>query len=221
MRRSAGSLSSRGRHLRVCFGLFFWLSSSCAAPKQAGMEHTLQRYIASIEQNQPATAYSLLDESVRRQITEEEFIAKWKTLQPELKAQASQLRTVLTHKTKMQAKADVIFPSGARAKLGHYSNSWQIEEEIFGPQQAKAPVEVLRAFLNALEQRNYKNLMQLLAKSLRESIEREIAERQTRLKRALQHEIDIRGNHARLDFGSGYKLELIKEEGQWRILQLN
>ncbi len=185
------------------------------------MEHTLQRYIMSIQKNRPAIAYDLLDKRVRYQVTKEEFIAKWKTVQPELKAQARQLQALLNQKIKMQAKAQVIFPSGVRAKLGYYSNGWQIEEELLSAQEAGTPAEVLRAFFNAIEQRNYKRVMQLLAKSLRESIEREIADRQANLKRALQQEIEIIGNRARLDYGPGHKIELIKEEGQWRVLQLN
>jgi hypothetical protein len=195
------------------------LAAACTTTQAKGPQAVLQQYIAAVEADQPAAAYATLDENVRRQMTLQEFVARWKTVRPELLVQAAQLRAALTKP--ISARAQIVFPSGTRATLAFNDNRWQIDEGIALSLAAGTPVDALKAFIRAVEQRSYESVMKLLAKPVRDSIERDITERITKLKQALNQEIEVTGHKARLQYDPRFKIELTSEEGQWRILDLD
>jgi hypothetical protein len=192
---------------------------ACSGVAKTGPQETLRRYVHAIESDHPTDAYVLLDESIRKQMTPTEFIARWKSLRVELQAQAVQLKPLLGKPVK--ARAQVSFPSGARASLSYADDLWKIDDGIALSGGAATPADALRAFIRAVESRNYELVMRFLARSVRDSIERDITERVAKLKHALNHEIEVTGGRARLQYDPRYKIELIQEEGEWRILDLD
>ncbi len=152
-------------------------------------------------------------------MTPAEFTARWKTLRAELRAQAAQLKVALERPIKAQAK--VSYPSGSRASLTYLGNRWQIDEGIAVSGGAATPVDALKSFMRAVESRSYEAVMRCLARSVREGIERDIAERLGKLRQALSQEIEVTGGRARLQYEPRFKIELIQEEGEWRILDLD
>jgi hypothetical protein len=195
------------------------LAMGCGAVQHGGPQDVLRKYIAAINANQPAVAYALMEEGVRRQTTLNEFIARWKTVQPELKEQAAQLRETLAKPIK--ARAQISYPTGTRAGLVFDDNTWQIEEGIAVTVATATPIDALRAFVRAVEQRNYDAVMKLLAKQVRENIERDIGERVTKLKQSLSQEIEVTGNKARLQYDPRYRIELTNEDGQWKVMDFD
>jgi hypothetical protein len=195
------------------------LLGACSGAVKTGPQETLQRYVHAVESDHPTDAYALLDESVRKQMTPTEFLARWKSLRVELQAQAAQLKPLLGKPIK--ARAQVSFPSGSRANLSYAADVWKIDDGIALSGGAATPADALRAFIRAVESRNYELVMRFLARSVRESIERDITERAAKLKQALNQEIEVTGGRARLQYDPRYKIELIQEEGEWRILDLD
>ena len=203
----------------VPLGLVALIVSGCGAAQQGGPQDTLRRYIDAINANQPAAAYALMDESVRRQMTLSEFVARWKSVQPELKEQAVQLRESLAKPIK--ARAQITYLTGTRASLLLDESRWQIDEGIAVTVATATPIDALRAFVRAVEQRSYDAVMKLLAKQVRENIERDIGERLSKLKQSLNQEIEVTGNRARLQYDPRYKIELTNEDGQWKVLDFD
>lgn len=192
----------------------------CPAVTGAGPQETLHKYVAAIDADQPVVAYALLDEGLRRQMTQAEFVSRWQALKPELKAQAALIRTALAKP--VTARALLSFPAGPRAHLTlERGSEWKIEEGIAVAPQAATPIEAIRAFIRAVEQRSYETVMRTLVKSVRENIERDINERMSKLKAALNQEIEVNGNKARLQYDPKFKIELMNEDGQWKILDLD
>jgi len=195
------------------------LLCACAGAANTGPQETLRRYIKAVDADHPAEAYALMDESVRKQMTPTEFAARWKTLRLELQAQAVQLKPLLAKPVK--ARAQVTFPSGGRASLTYVDDRWKIDDGVALSGGAATPADALKAFIRAVESRNYELVMRFMARSVRESIERDITERLAKLRQALNQEIEVTGGRARLQYDPRYKIELIQEEGEWRILDLD
>jgi delta 1-pyrroline-5-carboxylate dehydrogenase len=194
--------------------------AACASSSGGGPQETLRRYVAAIEADQPVAAYALLDESQRRQLSQAEFVARWRTLKPELKAQAAQLQAAL--QKPIGARAMLVYPSGTRAVLSLDPQSrWQIEEGIAVTPHTATPIDAIRAFIRAVESRSYEAVTKLLAKSVRENIEQDIVDRMAKLKAALGQEIEVTGNKAKLQYDAKYKIELLNEDGQWRVLDID
>jgi len=43
----------------------------------------------------------------------------------------------------------------------------------------------------------------------------------TKLKQALGQEIEVTGNRARIQYDPRFKIELVNEDGEWRVLDLD
>ncbi len=195
------------------------VAGGCASVHRSGPAAAITDYLAAIETDQPAAAYSLLSESLRKQITEQDFTVRWKSLRPELQAQAGPLRAALSKG--LEARAAVVSASGVRALLAHREKQWQVEESPVGPLATRTPAETLKAFVRAVEERDFDAVMRLLAKPFRESVEKEINERISKLRQALDREIEVSGQRARLRYDPRFKLELINEDGQWKIVTID
>lgn len=194
--------------------------SGCPTATGAGPQDTLLKYVAAVEGDQPGVAYALLDENLRRQMTQAEFETRWKELRVELKAQAALIRAALAKP--IAARAVLTYPAGPRALLTlERGSEWRIEEGIAVAPGAATPIEAIRAFIRAVESRSYEAVMRTLSKGVRENIERDITERMTKLKAALNQEIEVTGNKARLQYDPKFRIELLNEDGQWRVLDLD
>ena len=86
---------------------------------------------------------------------------------------------------------------------------------------AATPEEALKRFAEGLEDRNFDTILQILADPLKVVVEREIAERLARAREALGKPVTVEGERARIRFDARYHLDLVKENGQWRIADFN
>lgn len=204
---------------RLLIALPMLLTTACANTSSGGPQETLRRYAKAVEADRPEEAYALMDESVRKQMTPSEFAARWKGLRAELLSQSTLLKAAA--EKPIRARAQVTLPNGGHANLSLTNESWRIEDGVAFSGGAATPADALRAFIRAVESRNYEAVMRLLARSVRENIERDIAERTAKLKRSLNQEIEVTGGRARLQYDAKYKIELIQEEGEWRIQDLD
>ena len=183
-----------------------------------GPDRVVHGYIAAVRANRPDLAYQLLDKKVRRRVSKNEFISRWRGARQELADQATQLRGA--GKT-LSVRARVEHPGGVTSDLVWSDGSWHIKGGVTVKLRTTTPKHALRALIHAVEQRDYRKVMQLIARSRRESIEQEITDRISRLKKGLDQEIEVTGNKARLQYDRRFKIELIKEDGQWKILDFD
>lgn len=205
------------RSAAVVFGVL--IAVSCAPHQAVGPEEALRRYIAAIENDQPRVAYSFLDEAGRKRVSEAQFVSRWKDLRPELQAQAAALKAALVRPP--MAKAELSYPAGARAELSYQEGRWRLDRPVTISPRTATPLEAIQAFIQAVERREYQAVMPLLAKPVRERIERDIQSRLTKLKEALGQEIEVTGSTARLQYNTSLKIELTNEEGQWRVVDVD
>jgi len=189
----------------------------CGQDKQ-GPRTVVDQYVAAIRNHRPDLAYDLLDETVRRRVSKNEFTTRWRSAQEELEDQA---RGLESGTVKPAVRATVEFGDGVTADLVFVDGEWRISEGITVKLQTATPTDALRAFVKAVEERDYRAVMKLVSKSMRETIEREISDRLERLKKGLDREIEVTGNKARFQYDRRYKIELIKEDGQWKILDFD
>ena len=213
---------------------FIWLSialllvltlglAGCGgASRGSGPQDVLQRYVKAIETDQPAVAYDLLHKNVRRSVSRTEFIRRWKEMRPELKEQAATLKK--QPKLAVKAGASLVFSSGIRMKVVYdKSLRWNLENGFPVAAHTPTPVHAIKAFLSAVEQRNFRALMKLLSKNIQQRTEERVETWVSGLKEALElaDEIEVSGTTARLKFGNRNFIELVQEEGQWKVTKVN
>lgn len=211
----------RERRARASVILLLALAlAGCGASRTRGPDQAVREYIAAIQADDPKKAYALLSEATRRKMTETEFTSRWRELKAELLAQARQLATRLEQP--VDPKATLHYGRGVSAELSH-ADGWQIEADVAVAPPASTPLEAIAALARAMEQRSYDALLKLLARPLRKSIEDEAAIRLEKLKGWLKKgaEVEVRGDRARVRYDARYRLELVNEDGQWRVVDYN
>lgn len=193
--------------------------SGCAARRGPDPTSVLIAYAAAVERDDPRAAYALLSERVRDQVSEREFLERWRATQTERRAQAAALRA---------AAAARRFTTGAQVDSGGRSSLLVLESggwRVVAPRRtetgARTPEEAVRRFVEALERRDADALLRLLAEPLRSTVERELAERLAKLKATVGKPIPTEGDRARLRYDPRYHLELQRENGQWRVADFN
>lgn len=185
---------------------------ACGGTRTDGPQVTLRQYIAAARGNHPDAAYKLLDDATRQRVTLEEFRRRWQTSQQEVVVQARLLDAALQKPP--QITAQIALEKG-RTKLA-YVKSWQITSGIEISSGGSTPKETVEALLRAAERRDYLAVKRLMTQPVAQAFEAEINKRIKKVRSALSKEIVIRGNRAFVR-ADNYKLELVKEDGQWRV----
>jgi len=189
----------------------------CGTQRSDGPRNALRQYVAAIRANKPDVAYALLNNATRQRVTKEEFRARWKGAKPELETQAKQLDKSLARPPVITAR--IVTNKGTTTRLAFASGAgggWRISSGLDISVGAASPKEAVKKLLDAARTRNYLAVKRLMTKPVARAFEKEIEKRIRKVKDALKKKIVVRGNRAFLRSGD-YKLELVREDGQWKI----
>jgi len=200
--------------------LLLAVAAGCGETKD-GPKQAVERYLSAIHANRPDLAYAMLDVKVRRRVSKNAFAKRWQATKAELLDQAKQLGQAVNKPFALTAR--LRYSNGVRASLVHIDGQWRLGGGV--TQDTSTPKEALRAFIHAVEARDYKAVMRLVSRSMRETIEHEIEDRVGRLKKSLKQEgspgaaaVEVTRKKARFQYDRRYKIELIKEDGEWKVL---
>jgi hypothetical protein len=180
---------------------------------------TLSAYAAAVARDDAHAAYGLLAASVRARLPEAEFTARWRATVAERRQHAEALRRAAgEHRWRQTAHVE---SAGRVSPLVRETAGWRVDAPRRIEVGAATPEEALRRFVQALEDRNLDGFLRLLSEPLRQSIERELGERLTRLKAALGKPVTVEGERARVRYDPRYHIDLQRENGQWRVADFN
>lgn len=188
---------------------------ACGAQQDKDPQVLLKRYILALEQDNPAAAYALLSEATRQRVSQAEFTTRWRAARIEREQQKKDLSELVSQP--VEARAQITYPSGAEVKLTWINGEWTIEEGIVMAVQTPTPLDAVKAFVQAAEERNYRWLMKLLTQGTKKEVEQEINERLSAIRAAMNNEIEVSNRRALFTYGPGRHIELIKEGDQWRV----
>jgi hypothetical protein len=196
------------------------LMLGCAhAPHRAGADPAplLSAWAASIARDQPAVAYKLLSRGLRAHVPESDFTTAWRVALPDLQTQREALRA----RTSLR-RADAELPDGRALALVREGERWLIAAPRPLGIGGETPEDTVRRLLAAVEARDFDAILALLADPLRSTLEQAIGDRVERLKAALRKgPLDSAGTPARIRYDSRYHLDLVQENGKWRIADFN
>jgi hypothetical protein len=196
------------------------LASGCAhGPRQAGVDpaNLLGLWSDAVSRDRPATAYKLLSPSLRAHLTEGDFGAAWRAALPDLQAQRDALRT----RTALRA-ASAQLPDGRALALVREGDGWRLASPRPSSGGGDTPEDAVRRLLAAVEAHDFDAILALLAEPLRSTLEQALGERVERLKAALRKgPLDSAGTPARIRYDARYHLDLVQENGKWRVADFN
>ncbi|MCD6498744.1 MAG: hypothetical protein J7M25_10670 [Deltaproteobacteria bacterium] len=218
-------------------GLFIaaGMMAACVA-KVAPMPGTtvLKAYVQAVEQNRPHDAYQLMDTKYRKRVNERSFVRHWKAYYPELKLDAIRLRKLLADMGKVekhkkgkkehaaiQARAMGESKAGQKVILTWSKGCWGVESGAGVQFAGVGPKGTLLSLVHAIQSQDFAAFVRLLSRGRRRALLDAMGSRLIKLKAALSQPVQVNGNRVRFYYGPSYFVELIREDGVWKVVDFN
>lgn len=208
--------------------------ASChATATQRGPNETLLSYARAIESEKADEAYALLSEEARRNVSLEAFRRMVRENPEEMREIA---RSLARPTSDPVVTATVSSQGGESLQLVYEGGRWVIDASVLDRYGQATPRQAVEGFLRALERKRYDVVLRFVPDSHRAGLdiamleaafdEGEQAEELRALASAIRASlpsasIEEIGDRASIRYGEGKIVQLVREEGRWKIEDLD
>lgn len=184
---------------------------------------TLRRYLDAIEADDPDTAYSFMDKDYRKRVPKKTYKKRWKTYRQEMLALARRTREAAKKKKKISVDAKAEFKSGQKVTLvwERKEKAWRLKGGAGTSFAGTGPKSTLLSLVRAVKKRDFGSFLKLLSRGRRKALLQAIFKRLERLKANIDRSVERRGTRIRFQYDSRYYIDLIREDGVWKIYDFN
>lgn len=211
------------RRVRRVLAFSFLSCALLACGARAGEEgpaRTVERYAGALSRGDAPAAWALLDEEARRGRSEAEHAGLMATNATELREQGEALARA-ARPERMEAQARVHLSSGEAIVLVLEEGGWRIDGGVLDAAGLATPLDAVAAFRRALMRRDLPGLERVLSRQTRAEWEEEIRRLVEGTEDADDLEVEIQGARARVRTTGGGSIELVRESGEWRVVDVH
>lgn len=197
------------------------LASGCGASARVeGPSGTVRAYAGALSRGDAAAAWALLDEDARRGRAEAEHAALMGQNAEELADQAEALERAAGSEA-LEARARVPLRSGETIVLVLEDGQWRIDGGVLDAAGLGTPLDAVAAFRRAIMRRDLDGIERVLSRQTRAEWEEEVRRLVDSTADLDDLEVEIQGNRARVRTTGGGSIELVRESGEWRIVDVH
>lgn len=223
---------SSGRTLAALAAIVFVVAQGCATGRaSARPDETLRAYSKALRENRATEAYELLSDEARKSIPFEYF----SRIVKENPAEVAELATALERPAEPpRVTATVTPPGGPVLLLVYEDGAWKIDASSIDLYSQATPERAVLAFVRAYDNHRYDVLLRFVPDSQRGNLtpaslekawageQREEVERLIGALRAAlpTARFELLGERATMAYGAGGTLELVRENGSWKVEDL-
>lgn len=204
--------------------------AACGGPGTAPTS-TLDRYASALKGKNYDAAYDLMSSSFRAKVSKDEFIRMMRDNPREVADTAGRLAG---RRSKLEVTAEITYGLGDSLHLVHESGGWRIAENPLAFYDQSTPRAALRSFLRAYRLERWDVMLRFVPKAYAElmTVDKmklqftgESKERMDQLMNMLEANIEEpiveQGNEGRMRFGAGSEVKFVREDGRWRLRDLD
>jgi hypothetical protein len=232
VRSSAAWLSAlRRAALKLVFAVLLGGSAQLgcgAGGASLGPRETLRAYAVALREQRIADAYGLLSRDARIRLSLPEFTRMVTENGREIEDIS---RSLLEPAEAPKITATLTSPDGDTLRLVYEGDAWHVDGSAFDLYGQATPRAALESFLRAYTNKRYDVLLRfvpdqkrqgLSADQLKQAWEGDQRQQLERLTQALRASlpnlrIEVLGTRATVAYGPGANVELVQEQGTWRI----
>jgi hypothetical protein len=192
----------------------------CACAGRAPHPETvLADFVEDIRQRRADNVYQRLSEEQRGGMSRDEFASFFDQNYDEILNQADEIERAIARK---QLEINAIVPGNGRHEiaLSHHDGHWKLEEAIPLSAGVSNPHGTILALSKAVERQDMGTIVDMLSKDKRDTLRAELGVIRDSLSKLSEDDIVIDGNNATIYLDFGLKLELVFEDGSWRLNRL-
>jgi hypothetical protein len=215
--------------LVAVLGLF-----ACGGPQGQRPRDTLQAFADALGRSDYSSAYDLMSTRYKARHTRKEFVDAL-TADPTLAQEtAGDVKAGLDD---LEVHAALDYGLDERMDLIIDGNSWKLDSDPLAFYSQDTPRDALRTFIRAAERKRYDVLLRLVPDALTQGDRAvtldnlkadfegtrkvEIANLLLVLRQNIAAPIDESGDAARMPYGDAYEMRFVREDGVWKVAQLN
>ena len=199
--------------------------------RSKGPGSTIELYRAALERKDFAVAYDMMSSSFRARHTQEEFVRMMEENPGEVDETVTQLGRA---SQEMEIGAALRYGQDERLRLVREDERWRIATNPIRFYGQATPREALRSFLRAHRLERWEIMLRLIPDRYREHMDVDMLRQQFQgehrddmtlllgiLAANAEEPITEKGNEARMPYGERYEVEFIREDGLWKILDID
>lgn len=207
------------------------LGAAAACAHRGGPDNTLERYGTALKNHDFATAYDLMSSNFRVKVTRDDYVRTMRDNNREVNETAERLRG---RKGSIEVSAEFEYGLGDTMRLIQEDGQWKIASYPLGFYDQSTPKAALRSFIRAYRLERWDVMLRFVPNSYREKMDAKkmqaqftgpSREQMENLINTLEANVDgsitERGNDARMDYGDRYTVQFLKEDGAWKLKDLD
>jgi hypothetical protein len=204
---------------------------ACACRPATGPQETLDRYGRALKNHDFGVAYDLMSSSFRGKVSREEYARMMRDNPREVDETADRLRG---KHGGLEVTAEFEYGLGDRMRLVQEDGRWTIANDPLGFYDQSTPKAALRSFLRAYRLERWDVMLRFVPNRYREKMDAAKMKAQftglskdqmetlmNTLEANVDEPIDERGNSARMAYGDKYEVKFTKEDGVWKLEDLD
>jgi len=190
-------------------------------------ETTVVAFSRALGEGNLTAAYAMMSDDYRKRVS----YADWEKMVSENSQEVLETSNALSHvRGPARTQAALDYRGKGDLVLVKNGDRWLIETDVARFYDQSTPRAALRSFVRALERKRYDMLLRLVPNADKEGMttasleqtwggsERDQIERLlNNLRSNLERPIEVAGNHATLPYGGHMRVQLVREDGQWKV----
>jgi len=215
---------------RFVLGVALGLGLASCGP-HTGPDSALDAYSRALHAQDFDTAYALMSSSFRAKVSRDEFVRMLRDNPREVQDTASRLDGRHEH---LEVSAELEYGLGDSMRLVQEGGRWRIASNPLDFYDQATPHAALRSFLRAYRLQRWDIMLHFLPDKYREHMDvakmKEQFEGQSReqtevLMNMLEANVDgaiiEKGNEARMSYGERNEVKFVREDGAWKLKDLD
>ena len=215
----------------VLGGLLVLAAGAAACARGTGPDQTLDRYSVALKNHDFAAAYDLMSSGFRVKISREDYVRTMRDNAREVNETAERLRG---KKGALEVSPEFEYGLGDTMRLVQEDGQWRIATYPLGFYDQSTPKAALRSFIRAYRLERWEVMLRFVPNSYREKMNAEkmkaqftgpSREQMENLINTLEANVDEpiteRGNDARMSYGEHSTVQFLKEDGAWKLKDLD
>lgn len=190
------------------------VATGCTTTQVPDPKDAALAYADAAARGDAAALHEMLSVRGQKALSREDVARLVKDERVELAEQAKALRGPGTTTT---IRATVRYPDGETASLSVEDGELRVMAADALPSGARTPEEALGELRRVLARRSYAGLVRVLSESTRSALEAELRSLVEGLAEPEALEVEVRGETATVTVPGGHRVKLRREEGVWRV----
>ncbi len=201
----------------------------CSRPK--GPSQTLDKYGTSLKNHDFGSAYDLMSSGFRGKVSREDYVRMMRDNPREVDETSERLRG--KHGS-LEVSAEFEYGLGDQMRMVQEGGEWRIASNPLAFYDQSSPKAALRSFIRAFRLERWEVMLRFVPNQYREKMDAaklkaqfsgpskdQVETLMNTLEANVDEPITERGNDARMSYGDRFEVKFVKEDGVWKLKDLD